>query len=119
MSSAGKKSGSEKRKATETLGIRLTPEDKKTIEEKARTAGLTMGEFMRRASLSKQIESRDSSKLIAEVARLARELKRQGAVQLQMKKHDPAHAKHLDDMRMQIHSLIKIIGEFFQEVAAK
>lgn len=64
-------SKSEKRKRTELLlGIRCFPEEKEAIQEKARTAGLSVGEFMRRCSLERKISVRTDVKLMNELLRL-------------------------------------------------
>lgn len=62
---------SEKRKRTELLlGIRCLPEEKEAIQEKAKTAGLSVGEFMRRAALNRKISVRTDLKLMKELLRL-------------------------------------------------
>lgn len=49
---------SEKRKRTELLlGIRCLPEEKEAIQKKAKTAGLSVGEFLRRAALGRRIDA--------------------------------------------------------------
>ena len=46
------------------LLIKLLAKEKKTIEGNARTAGLTISEYMRRCSLNKRLRSRISDKAI-------------------------------------------------------
>ncbi len=46
------------------LLIKLLADEKKTIESNARTAGLTVSEYMRRCSLNKRLRSRISDKAI-------------------------------------------------------
>jgi hypothetical protein len=45
--------------------IKLLSEEKQTIERNARTAGLTLSEYMRRCSLNKRLRSRISDKAIS------------------------------------------------------
>ncbi|ECC1750274.1 TPA: plasmid mobilization protein MobA [Salmonella enterica subsp. enterica serovar Strathcona] len=62
---------SEKRKRTELLlGIRCLPEEKEAIQEKARTAGLSVGEFLRRCALERKISVRTDVRLMNELLRL-------------------------------------------------
>ncbi|EGZ8610208.1 TPA: plasmid mobilization protein MobA [Salmonella enterica subsp. enterica serovar Muenchen] len=64
-------SKSEKRKRTELLlGIRCFPEEKEAIQEKAKTAGLSVGEFMRRSALSRRIDAQCDTEMIMELRRL-------------------------------------------------
>jgi hypothetical protein len=44
--------------------IKLLAEEKKAIESNARTAGLTVSEYMRRCSLNKRLRSRTSDQAI-------------------------------------------------------
>ncbi|ECC9721770.1 ribbon-helix-helix protein, CopG family [Salmonella enterica] len=62
---------SEKRKRTELLlGIRCLPEEKEAIQEKARIAGLSVGEFLRRCALERKISVRTDVRLMNELLRL-------------------------------------------------
>lgn len=64
-------SKSEKRNRTELLlGIRCLPEEKEAIQEKARLAGLSVGEFLRRCALDRKIAVRTDVKLMKELLRL-------------------------------------------------
>lgn len=62
---------SEKRKRTELLlGIRCLPEEKEAIQKKAKTAGLSVGEFLRRAALGRRIDAQCDTEMIMELRRL-------------------------------------------------
>ncbi|MEN3262461.1 plasmid mobilization protein MobA [Sodalis endosymbiont of Spalangia cameroni] len=64
-------SKSEKRNRTALLpSVRCLPEEKAVIQEKAKTAGLSVGEFMRRAALNRKISVRTDVKLMKELLRL-------------------------------------------------
>ncbi|EBW7311045.1 ribbon-helix-helix protein, CopG family [Salmonella enterica subsp. enterica serovar Enteritidis] len=64
-------SKSEKRNRTELLlGIRCLPEEKRAIQEKAKTAGLSVGEFLRRAALGRRIDAQCDTEMIMELRRL-------------------------------------------------
>ncbi|EOV0239550.1 plasmid mobilization protein MobA [Salmonella enterica] len=64
-------SKSEKRNRTELLlGIRCLPEEKEAIQEKAKTAGLSVGEFLRRAALGRRIDAQCDTEMIMELRRL-------------------------------------------------
>lgn len=64
-------SKSEKRKRTELLlGIRCLPEEKEALQEKAKTAGLSVGEFLRRAALGRRIDAQCDTEMIMELRRL-------------------------------------------------
>lgn len=52
------------------LGIRCLPEEKEAIQEKARLAGLSVGEFLRRCALDRKISVRTDIKLMKELLRL-------------------------------------------------
>jgi hypothetical protein len=52
------------------LFIRTTDREKALIKAQARNAGLTMSEYMRRASLNKRIVSKVDQKALGELARL-------------------------------------------------
>ncbi|EDT0782276.1 mobilization protein [Salmonella enterica] len=64
-------SKSEKRNRTELLlGIRCFPEEKTAIQEKAKAAGLSVGEFMRRCALGRRIDAQCDTEMIMELRRL-------------------------------------------------
>ncbi|EAO1753361.1 ribbon-helix-helix protein, CopG family [Salmonella enterica subsp. enterica serovar Muenchen] len=64
-------SKSEKRNRTALLpSIRCLPEEKEAIQEKARTAGLSVGEFLRRCALERKISVRTDVRLMNELLRL-------------------------------------------------
>ena len=64
-------SKSEKRQRTELLlGIRCTPEEKAKILEKAESAGLSTGEFLRRCALERKIQTWSDQKTVRELTRL-------------------------------------------------
>lgn len=64
-------SKSEKRNRTELLlGIRCLPEEKEAIQEKARLAGLSVGEFLRRSALGRRIDAQCDTEMILELRRL-------------------------------------------------
>ncbi|WP_387691513.1 plasmid mobilization protein MobA [Photorhabdus sp. RM71S] len=64
-------SKSEKRNRTELLlGIRCLPEEKAAIQEKSKTSGLSVGEFLRRCALDRKISVRTDVKLMKELLRL-------------------------------------------------
>lgn len=64
-------SKSEKRNRTELLlGIRCLPDEKDAIKEKAKLAGLSVGEFLRRCALDRKISVRTDIKLMNELLRL-------------------------------------------------
>lgn len=64
-------SKSEKRQRSEVLlGIRCFPEEKLQIQESAKAAGLSVGEYLRRCALSRRIIPKTDTKLIMELQRL-------------------------------------------------
>lgn len=64
-------SKSESRKRTELLlGVRCYPDEKEAIQEKAKSAGLSVGEFFRRCALGRRIEAKCDTDLILELRRL-------------------------------------------------
>lgn len=64
-------SKSEKRNLTATLPpVRCLPEERDEIRQKAADAGLSVGAFMLRCSLSRKIKPRNDHKLIAELSKL-------------------------------------------------
>lgn len=64
-------SKSEKRNRTALLpSIRCLPEEKEAIQEKAKAAGLSLGEFMRRCALGRRINAQCDTEMIMELRRL-------------------------------------------------
>lgn len=47
--------GSDKSQKNQHINVRISPTDKKLVEEKAAEAGLNTGEYMRRAALGRKI----------------------------------------------------------------
>ncbi len=62
--------GSENRRLTEQVGIRLTPEEKTRLDAEARAAGLTLAALTRRRLLGLHISARVDDELIRELRRL-------------------------------------------------
>lgn len=114
--STGGGMGSEKRKATHTLGIRLTPDEKKLIETKAREAGLTAGSFMRQASLGVQIKSNFDNALIHEVATLHRELRKLGGLQVTLSKKIPQRAEDYTQVWKELQKLAKSVFDVLARI---
>lgn len=61
-------SDSEKRQRSALLGsIRCFPEEKAQIQENARAAGMSVGEFMRRTALSRRIVAKGDTRQMKEI----------------------------------------------------
>ena len=64
-------SKSEKRNRTALLpSVRCLPEEKEAIQEKAKAAGLSLGEFLRRSALGRRIDAQSDTEMIMELRRL-------------------------------------------------
>ena len=64
-------SKSEKRNRTAFLpSVRCLPEEKEAIQEKAKAAGLSLGEFLRRSALGRRIDAQCDTEMIMELRRL-------------------------------------------------
>lgn len=64
-------SKSEKRNRTALLpSVRCLPEEKEAIQEKAKVAGLSLGEFLRRSALGRRIDAQCDTEMIMELRRL-------------------------------------------------
>ncbi|HHV6209826.1 TPA: plasmid mobilization protein MobA [Salmonella enterica] len=64
-------SKSEKRNRTALLpSVRCLPEEKEAIQEKAKAAGLSLGEFLRRSALGRRIDAQCDTEMIMELRRL-------------------------------------------------
>lgn len=64
-------SKSEKRNRTALLpSVRCLPEEKEAIQEKAKAAGLSLGEFLRRSALGRRIDAQCDTDMIMELRRL-------------------------------------------------
>ncbi len=62
--------GSEQRKKTVSLKVRLEPSESDSIREKARDAGVTVSEFFRAAALGRKTRSTVDAQVINELRRL-------------------------------------------------
>lgn len=64
-------SKSEKRNRTALLpSVRCLPEEKEAIQEKAKAAGLSLGEFLHRSALGRRIDAQCDTEMIMELRRL-------------------------------------------------
>jgi hypothetical protein len=64
-------SKSGKRNRTALLpSVRCPPEEKEAIQEKAKAAGLSLGEFLRRSALGRRIDAQCDTEMIMELRRL-------------------------------------------------
>lgn len=62
---------SEKRNRTALLpSVRCLPEEKEAIQEKAKAAGLSLGDFLRRSALGRRIDAQCDTEMIMELRRL-------------------------------------------------
>lgn len=70
-------SRSEIRQKTALLGsVRCYPEEKEQIQQSARAAGITVGEFMRRSALGRRIVARGDPRQMHEILQLGEQQKR-------------------------------------------
>ncbi|CAO3408536.1 hypothetical protein [Azospirillum largimobile] len=67
--------GSEKRLKDDSVRLRVTPQERRLIEGKARQAGVTMSEFIRQAALNREVRSVADRKAMADLNRLGGLLK--------------------------------------------
>ncbi|WP_371304264.1 plasmid mobilization protein [Azospirillum sp. B510] len=70
-----RRSGSDKRLKDDSVRLRVTPQERRLIEGKARQAGVTMSEFIRQAALNREVRSVADRKAMADLNRLGGLLK--------------------------------------------
>lgn len=112
------RSGSEKRLKDDSVRVRVTPQERRLIERKARQADVTTSEFIRQAALGLKVRSVADRKAMADLNRLGGLLKwwltdgkgKDGERHIRGKA-PPMHVPRITDLLRDIeHAILRVIA---------
>ena len=104
-------SKSEKRLRTALLlGIRCTPEEKQQLQEKAKVSGLSVGEYLRRCGLGRNIVPKMDVQMINQLSSLGGLQKHLFTQMEQLKMMTPALSQQYAEVLMAIKKSIIAVG---------